>query len=104
MRYDKRTDDNHKDVVTELRQAMPDASVFDASGCGKGFPDLVVGWQGKNYLFEIKDPEKPASRRSLTEPQQGFHLEWKGQVHIAHSAAEICATIARLNSQQLTNQ
>lgn len=99
-RYAKRTDDNHSDVVAEIRATLHDASVFDASGLGRGFPDLIIGWRGRNYLFELKDPEKPASRRSLTEPQQSFHLEWKGQVHIAHSAAEICAHIARINTRE----
>jgi len=95
-RYAKRTDDNHSDVVAQLRSAMPECTVFDASGAGRGFPDLVVGWQGRNYFFEIKDPDKPASRRSLTDAQQDFHGKWQGQIAIVHTAAEICAEIARL--------
>lgn len=95
MTYAKRTDDNHRDVVEELREVMPDATVFDASGAGRGFPDLVVGWRGRNYLFEIKDPTKCASARSLTDAQKDFHLSWQGQVHVVHSAAQICAEIAR---------
>jgi hypothetical protein len=97
-RYAKRTDHNHRDVVDELRETLPDASVFDASGTGAGFPDLVVGWRGTNYLFEIKDPEKPKSARSLTDAQDVFHLGWQGQVTVVHSAAEIIATIARINT------
>ena len=97
MRYDKRTDDNHREVVDELRKTMPEASVFDASGCGNGFPDLVLGIAGRNYLFEIKDPAKCPSARSLTDHQKDFHAAWQGQVHVVHSAAEICATLYRLN-------
>lgn len=97
MSYAKRTDANHGNVVAELRRWMPEASVFDTSGAGRGFPDLVVGWHGKNYLFELKDPEKPASRRDLTESQKDMHMAWQGQIAIAHSAAEICAIIAREN-------
>ena len=96
--YAKRVDDNHNEVVTELRAALPEATVQDLSGAGRGVPDLLIGWNRENYLFEIKDPEKPASRRSLTEPQQKFHGTWKGQVYIAHSAAEICAELARIKS------
>jgi len=93
--YAKKTDDNHREIVEELRAALPEATVHDASGTGRGFPDIVVGFAGRNYLFEIKDPAKPISKRSLTEPQKKFHDSWQGQVSIAHSAAEICAHIIR---------
>ena len=97
MRYAKRTDDNHRNVVDEFRSTMPEATVFDASGAGNGFPDLVVGLGGRNYLFEIKDPEKCPSRRSLTDDQKEFHEGWQGQVNVAHSAAEMCAILYRIN-------
>ena len=96
MSYAKRTDDNHTQVVTELRKYLPEATIRDLSGAGGGIPDILLGWEGGNYLFEIKHPEKPASRRSLTPAQVKFHTSWQGQVHIAHSAAEICAHIARI--------
>ena len=98
-RYAKRTDDNHADVVAEFRAAMPEATVFDASGAGRGFPDLVVGWKGQNYLIELKDPDKPPSRRKLTEAQEKMHLQWQGQIDICHTAAEMCAVIARHNNK-----
>lgn len=101
MRYAKRTDDNHRWVVDEFRKAMPDASLFDASGTGDGFPDLVVGWRGANYLFEVKDPEKCPSARSLTDAQKDFHTPWQGQVNVVHSAAEMCAVIARIHTSNL---
>lgn len=95
MRHAKRTDDNHKELVEELRQVLRGATVFDASGAGNGFPDLVVGWRGRNYLFEVKDGAKPASRRKLTDAQEKFHAQWQGQVSVVHSAAELVAEIAR---------
>lgn len=95
MPYAKRTDENQKAVVEELRAAMPEATVFIASGTGDGFPDLVVGWRGKNYLFEVKDGSKSPSRRKLTKAQELFHHDWQGQAAVVHSAAEIAAEIAR---------
>jgi hypothetical protein len=77
---------------------MPDASVFDASACGEGFPDLVVGWRGRNYLFEVKNPDVRPSDRKLTEPQQAFHGSWQGQVHVVHSAAEMLAIMLRIEA------
>lgn len=101
MNYAKRTDGNHRAVVEEFRKAMPDATLFDASGAGRGFPDLVVGWKGINFLFEVKDPEKCPSARSLTDAQKDFHTAWQGQVKVVHTAADICAEIARHQNSQL---
>jgi hypothetical protein len=95
MSFAKRTDANQIEVVKDLRKALPECRVFVASGTGDGFPDLVVGWNGYNFLFEVKDPEKPASKRSLTDAQKEFHGSWQGQASVVHSAAEICAEIAR---------
>ena len=95
MRRAKRTDDNHKALVEELRAAMPEATILDASGTGKGFPDLVVGVWGANFLLEVKDPEKSPSRRSLTPAQTQFHDNWQGQVAVVHTAAEAIKEIAK---------
>ena len=96
-RYAKRTDDNHAAVVAELRDALPEATVFDLSGAGKGVPDLLVGWNGRNYLLEIKDGNKPPSRRDLTDAQKIFHGTWQGQVAIVTTAANAVAAILRAN-------
>jgi hypothetical protein len=94
-RYAKRTDDNHGEVIEEFRSALPEATVHDCSGAGRGFPDICIGVFKRNWLFEIKDPSKPESRRRLTTAQVGMHGNWQGQVAVAHSAAEILAHMAR---------
>lgn len=99
-RYAKRVDDNHTALVTELRETLPEATVFDASGAGGGFPDLVVGWQGRNYLIEVKDGEKSPSRRKLTPAQEKLHAAWQGQINVCFSAADICATILRIETRK----
>ena len=43
-------------------------------------PDLVVGYEGRNWLFEVKDPSKPPSERKLTDAQHEFFTTWRGQV------------------------
>ena len=95
MGYAKRTDGNHKGLVEGLRAALPEASVFDASGAGRGFPDLVVGWRGRNWLFEVKDGSRVPSRRRLTAAQVRLHSSWQGQVAIVHSADEILEILNR---------
>tara|TARA_R100000700_G_C3146893_1_gene126864 strand:+ start:111 stop:416 length:306 start_codon:yes stop_codon:yes gene_type:complete len=90
-RYANRVDRNHAEVKKDLEAALPGVSVFDAFGAGKGFPDLVVGYRGLTYLYEVKDGEKSPSARKLTNAQLGFHGNWQGHVAVVCSAEEILA-------------
>ena len=94
-RYAKRVDENHREIVESLRLSLPEATGFDASGAGRGFPDLVVGFNGCNYLYEVKNGEKAASARKLTNAQVGFHGAWQGHAAVVCSAEEILADLAR---------
>ena len=69
-------DANHEQVVSALRAAG--ASVQSLAGVGKGVPDLLVGFQGKTLLMEVKDGKKTASERRLTEDQVRWHGAWRG--------------------------
>jgi len=80
MRAIKRKDANHREIISQLRQIG--CSVFDTSNLGEGFPDIVVGFRGKNYLFEIKDGSKPPSQRKLREKQIKFLNDWRGEVYV----------------------
>jgi Holliday junction resolvase len=71
-----RIDANHEQVVSALRAAG--ASVQSLAGVGKGVPDLLVGFQGKTLLMEVKDGKKTASERRLTEDQVRWHGAWRG--------------------------
>ena len=69
-------DANHEQVVSALRAAG--ASVQSLAGVGKGVPDLLVGFQGKTLLMEVKDGRKTPSERRLTEDQVRWHGAWNG--------------------------
>jgi len=69
-------DANHEQVVSALRAAG--ASVQTLAAVGKGVPDLLVGYQGKTLLLEVKDGRKPPSARRLTEDQLKWHGAWRG--------------------------
>ena len=69
-------DANQEAVVTALRAAG--ATVQSLAGVGKGVPDLLVGFKGQTLLLEIKDGNKPPSKRSLNEDQLRWHGNWKG--------------------------
>lgn len=53
---------------------------------GQGCPDILVGKDGKNWLFEIKDPMKPPSQKALSEDEREFHAAWRGQVTVIETA------------------
>ena len=69
-------DANHEQVVSALRAAG--ASVQSLASVGKGVPDLLVGFQGKTLLMEVKDGRKTPSARRLTEDQLKWHGAWNG--------------------------
>ena len=76
MRRAARIDANQELIVSALRAAG--ASVQRLAGVGVGVPDLLVGYQGKTLLLEIKDGKKPPSERRLTEDQLKWHGAWRG--------------------------
>ena len=86
MRRAARIDGNQNQVVKELRQMG--CSVAISSAIGKGFPDIVVGYNGRNYLLELKDPAQPPSARKLTPDEKVWHDKWRGSVHIILTAQE----------------
>ncbi len=87
----KKTDSNQKRIVAALRKMG--CSVAVLSDVGKGFPDILVGINGKNILMEIKDGEKPPSQRKLTPGEIAFHDKWRGQVVVVESVDQIIEII-----------
>ena len=76
MRRAAKVDANQQQVVQALRAVG--ATVQSLAGVGKGVPDLLVGYQGKTLLLEVKDGNKPPSERRLTEDQLAWHGAWRG--------------------------
>ena len=88
----KRVDTNHADIVATLRR-IPGCSVMDLSAVGSGCPDIAVGFQGRNFLIEIKDGNRSPSRRKLTPAQVDWHNEWMGQAVVVKCADEALGVI-----------
>jgi hypothetical protein len=84
----RRVDSNQKEIVRRLR-LIPLLTVAHTHTVGKGIPDVIVGYQGINYLFEIKDGSLPKSRKKLTEAEQSFHDSWAGKIHIIESFDDV---------------
>lgn len=90
----KRVDANQKEIVTALRAVG--ASVSLTHTLGRGFPDLVVGFRGINYLMEIKDGSKPESKRKLTPDETLWHAAWAGQIAIIKNIQEALKLIGAI--------
>ena len=85
MRRAAKVDANHVEITAALRGI---GATVKPTHQLKGFVDLVVGFRGKNYLFEIKDGSKPPSARKLTGKEQEFHDTWNGSVCIVESVQD----------------
>lgn len=86
----KRVDKNQKGIIQNLKQ-YDGISVFDTHAIGKGFADIVVGYSGKNFLFEIKNLSNGKTR--LTPSESNFHNIWEGQINIVFNHFDILKII-----------
>jgi len=57
---------------------------------GQGCPDILVGAKGKNYVFEIKNPEYDGK---LTADEQEWHDSWRGQVDVVETIEDILEVV-----------
>ena len=64
-------DANHIEIVDKLRSIG--AVVVDLAAVGKGVPDILVGWRGRTYLFEIK-----TTKGYVRATQEQFFRSWSG--------------------------
>ena len=87
MRRAAKTDENQKEIVAAFRGLG--FTVAITSALGQGFPDLVVGKWGRNFLIEVKDGEKPPSKRQLTDAEEEFASGWRGQYDVIKSVSEV---------------
>jgi len=89
MRRDAKVDQNQQEIITALRQIG--ASVYPLHFAGRGCPDLIVGFRGRNYLIEIK-----TQKGRLNADPRTFHASWRGQVAVVRTAREALIAIGVL--------
>ena len=83
MRRAANVDANQKEIVEFFRDEG--ATVAVTSMVGAGFPDLVIGYMGRNILVEIKDGKKPPSKKRLRDEQLAFFNSWGGDCVVVES-------------------
>ena len=92
-RYRRGKRDSYESLIVEaLRQAGCTVDQLD----GEGTPDLLVGYEGLNFLFEVK-----GKRGKLTDPQKRWHKRWRGQVDVISTIAEAKTIIHNSVDQML---
>jgi hypothetical protein len=87
----KRKDLNQKNIEKELRRL--NITFIDISNFGGGVGDILIGYHGVNYLFEIKNPDRSPSGLKLTKAEAEFNNTWQGQYKIVTNIYEILKTI-----------
>jgi hypothetical protein len=66
---------------------------------GDGCPDLLVGFRGKNFAFEVKNGENIPSKRKLTPDQEKWHAAWKGHVVVVESVEQALAALVETKDE-----
>ena len=72
MRRRAKVDANQAQIVQALRKVG--ATVLHLHPLGRGAPDILAGYRGRNILMEIK-----SAKGKLTPQEAEFMWGWKGQ-------------------------
>ena len=84
-----RTDANQSRIISALRAAG--ATVTVLSEVGSGCPDIVAGWRGHNYFFEIKNLTGRGNQ--LTEAQTKWIKGWAGQIAVVYNEQDALSVL-----------
>lgn len=97
MRRAAKVDANQAEIVAALRAVF--AMVQPLHAVGQGCPDLLVSYNGVNYLIEVKDGRRPPSDRRLTPDQVEWHASWRGPVAVAETVNDALTIIGALRGK-----
>jgi hypothetical protein len=81
-----RKDGNQDEFVEDME--VIGASAVSLAGVHGGCGDVLVGYMFRNFLFEIKNPERSEKDRQLRDSQVKFQASWKGQYEKVETSAE----------------
>lgn len=102
-RFSAKVDESQNGIVIALREIG--ASVEIASAIGQGFPDLIVGYKGQNFLLEVKNPVTSGRQSKLNDRQIEWHNTWKGSSYVVRTPEEAIQVITQqTNGEQHSEQ
>ncbi len=84
--YACKKDANHNEIVDAMTKAG--AYVLDMSHVGRGFPDLIVGFQNMTILMEIKNPKTAYGKKGLNKNQIKWKEQWTGGTYCVVDSSE----------------
>jgi hypothetical protein len=84
LRRNPRRDKNEGAIAAALEAVGASVVRVSAAGC----PDLLVGFQGRNWLLEVK-----TATGELTIAQTAFRTVWRGQYALVRDADEALAVL-----------
>ena len=84
--YIRKADKNQAQIVKALRSYG--ISVQCLHTVGRGCPDLVCGFKGRNILLEVKNP---LAKGKLTGAETLWHQRWQGQVAVIETVEQALA-------------
>ncbi len=82
MRRAAKVDKNQSLIVSHAKKLG--AEVLHLHSVGRGCPDLLISYNGFNYLVEVK-----SEKGKLNESQVQFFEKWKGQVSVIYTTNEL---------------
>ena len=85
----KSTDANQSTIVADVRKVG--ATVQTLHEVGKGCPDILVGFRGKNFIIEIK-----TEYGRFNALQAEWHVTWRGRVDVARTSEEALKIIGAI--------
>lgn len=101
VRTKARKDSNHKEIVEAFR--AHGFYVLDISQL-KNCADLIVTKGAYSTLaIEIKDGAKVKSAQKLTEGEEKFQREWKGQYAIVRTIGDVAVIASQINNGNTEN-
>ncbi len=90
-RWASAVDRNQSEIVLMLQKVGCTVQLLHR--VGQGCPDLLVGYRGVNYAYEVKDGLLPPSKRKLTPAEAAWHETWRGQVVTVCNVREALAAL-----------
>jgi len=92
MRHALRKDLNQRDVVKALEDIGASVKPLHQP------LDLLIGFRGHTYLFEVKRPDKKGWKSEYTPQQIKFRQTWRGQMATVYTAEEAVYVLLELSN------
>lgn len=94
MRTAAKRDANEREIIEALLLAGATVRQLNEHAV----PDLIVGYQGRNFLLEVKTPAG-----KLNDDQFAFFEDWNGQVEMVRTPEEALKAIGAGNEYDSGN-